>query len=323
MLECVLITEYPRANTGVKILAVHYSQSGQLSRVLEQFIAPLRDAAGVELVEEVLKPEPDYPFPWPFFQFFDTFPETVYQDAPSLAPFTFNPSEHYDLVILAYQVWFLSPSLPTTAFLQSKACAQLMAGGTPVITLIACRNMWLMAQEDCKTLIANNGGKLVGNVALVDEAGTAGSFIATPLWVLTGNPGPRLGGRIPRAGVSESDVANCRRFGERLAQWIAQGKPFDETVLQNLQAVSVDPALLASEKAGKRSFKAWGALFRAVGRQGSWQRKPVLVVYILFLLTLIVTVVPLSFVLKKLFAAKLAKRHAQQKSHYAWPSGEL
>lgn len=306
----------------MKILVVHYSQSGQLSRVLEQFITPLRAAPEVELVEEVLKPTPDYPFPWPFFQFFDTFPETVYQDVPTLAPFTFDPQATYDLIILAYQVWFLSPSLPTTAFLKSKECAQVMSNGTPVITLIACRNMWLMAQEDSKALIASNGGKLVGNVALVDEVGTAGSFIATPLWVLTGNPGPRLGGRIPKAGVSESDIANCRRFGERLAQWISQGKPFDETVLQGLQAVHVEPALLASEKAGKRSFKIWGALFRAVGKHGSLQRKPVLLIYILFLLTLIITVVPLSFVLKKLFAAKLAKRHAQQKSQYAWPSGE-
>lgn len=304
------------------ILVIHYSQSGQLTSVVEQFISPLREQNRITLVEETLQPKSDYPFPWPFFQFFDTFPETVYQDTPPIATPSYDPSIDFDLIIVAYQVWFLSPSLPTTAFLRSPQCRQAMSGGTPVITLIACRNMWLMAQEDMKTMITDNGGKLIGNVALVDEAGTAASFLSTPLWVLTGNKGPRWGGRIPRAGVSDTDIKNCRRFGERLVEHISASKPLDTQTLRGLGAVKVDPALLTSEKAGKRSFKLWGKLLRWLGPQGSWQRKPALLVYFAFLLILIITVVPLSFALKKLLAPVLAKKHALQKNHYAWPSGE-
>ena len=36
----------------------------------------------------------------------------------------------------------------------------------PIITLIGCRNMWIMAQEKMKKLIHNIGGKLIDNVVL-------------------------------------------------------------------------------------------------------------------------------------------------------------
>ena len=73
--------------------------------------------------------------------------------------------------------------------------------------------MWLQAQEEVKRMIGSLGGKLVGNVALVDEAGSIGSFLATPVWVLTGNKGPQLGGMIPRAGVARQEIEACKRFG--------------------------------------------------------------------------------------------------------------
>ena len=90
-------------------------------------------------------------------------------DAPALQPLTVDAAKRFDLVILAYQVWFLSPSLPVTAFLKSDAAKRLLRD-TPVVTVIACRNMWLMAQEQVKAMLAACGARLVGNVALVDEA---------------------------------------------------------------------------------------------------------------------------------------------------------
>ncbi len=59
---------------------------------------------------------------------------------------------------LAYQVWFLSPSLPVTAFLKSAAAAVLK--DTPVITFIACRNMWLSAQEKMKVMLRDAGAEI-------------------------------------------------------------------------------------------------------------------------------------------------------------------
>src|SRR5882724_13705838 len=104
-----------------KILVLQYSQSGQLTDVLRHFTQPLSNADGISIRFETIRPKAAYPFPWPILRFFDTFPETVYLDAPEIEALSVDPSERFDLVILGYQAWFLSPSLPTTAFLKSDA----------------------------------------------------------------------------------------------------------------------------------------------------------------------------------------------------------
>src|SRR5262245_7209744 len=212
------------------VLVVQYSQSGQLTGVLASLTAPLEASSAIEVAVETLRPERDYPFPWPVLRFFDTFPEAVHLDAPALKPLVVDAKRRFDLVILGYQVWFLSPSLPVTAFLKSDAARELL-DGVPVVTVVACRDMWLMAQEQVKSLLADCNARHVGHVALVDEAGTAGSFLATPLWVMTGKRGPRLNGWIPRAGVSEPEIEGCKRFGQRIAQVLASDAPIDANLL--------------------------------------------------------------------------------------------
>src|SRR3546814_10066128 len=75
-----------RGGWGMKrVLVVYFSQTGQLRRVAESLCAPLT-AAGVEVDWCELQPRQPYPFPWPFFRFFDQFPETVHLDSPTLQP---------------------------------------------------------------------------------------------------------------------------------------------------------------------------------------------------------------------------------------------
>jgi len=303
-----------------RVLVVQYSQSGQLSDVLSSLIAPLREDPRIEVTVETLRPVEPYPFPWPILRFFDTFPEAIYLDPPPLQPLAVDPARRFDLVILGYQVWFLSPSLPVTAFLKGPAAQQLLRD-TPVVSVVACRDMWLMAQEQVKRLLAACGARLVGHVALVDEAGSVGSFLATPLWVMSGNKGPRLFGLIPRAGVSAEHVRGCRRFGERIASVLERGEPLDEGLLANLQAVKVNERLISSETAIRRGFLLWGRLLRALGRQGAPQRKPVLLLYIVWLAAMILTVVPLAALLKVLLTPLTQKRVAAQKAYYGAPSG--
>jgi len=303
-----------------KVLVVHYSQSGQLSRVAEHFTQPLVDAPDIDVRFEALVPYEPFPFPWPILRFFDAMPECVYLDPPPLMPLTVDDSESFDLVILAYQVWFLSPSLPTTAFLKSDS-AQRLLHGKPVITLIACRNMWLMAQEEVKNLLSGMGARLIGNVALVDEAGSIWSFLATPIWVLTGRKGPLLGGLVPRAGVAEAEIRACSRFGERILERFRAASSMDMDLLKNLGAVQVDEALISSEKMGRRGFRIWGKLLRRVGPPGSNRRKPILIVYFIFLLTFILTFVPISMFIQKLLSPRTKMRVAEQKQYFSQPSG--
>lgn len=303
-----------------RVLVIQYSQSGQLHEVMRCFCAPLAESDQITLQVETLRPAVRYPFPWPFFRFFDTFPEAVYLDAPELEPLSIDPDERFDLVILGYQVWFLSPSLPVTGFLKSETARRLLRD-TPVVTVIACRDMWLMAQEQVKQLLAACAARLVGNVALVDEAGSVGSFLATPLWVMTGRKGPRWGGLIPRAGVQDAQIRDCRRFGERIREVLGAGGSMDGSLLRNLGAVTVNERLISAERLGRRSFLLWGGLLRRLGRQGAVARKPALVLYVLFLATLLLTVVPAGVLLKALVAPLRRRQIAAEKAYFAEPSG--
>ena len=92
-------------------------------------------------------------------------------------------------------------------------------------------------------------------------------------------------------------------------------------MLTGLNPVNVNENLIASEKIAKRSFRLWGALLRLLGTRQSPLRKMVVVIYVMFLITLILTVVPVSALLKRLLAPYQQDKVAQQKNYYSEPSG--
>ena len=301
-----------------RVLVVSYSQSGQLARLKESFLRDVRGAEGIEVDDVVLRPAQPFVFPWRFLPFFDAFPETVHlQPAPIEPPVLAH--ERYDLVVIAYSVWFLSPAQPITAFLQSAAARQVLRD-TPVITLIGCRNMWLMAQEKMKRLLANAGARLVGNVVKIDQCGSAASFITTPLWMFTGKR--QAVHWLPPAGISEAEIADAARFGQRTAEALQRNETLDETLLQHMGAVKINEKLMASERVGHRSFLVWGKLVMAVGRVSPLLRRLVLCMYIVFLLGMILTVVPIGALLKTLLAPLRREQMQRERAYYAAPSGE-
>jgi hypothetical protein len=195
-----------------RILVVQYSQTGQQLAALDALLGPLLEA-GVPVHRETLRTSPAYPYPWPFWKFLDTFPETVTGDAPALEPLTIPPGAEFGLVIIAYPVWFLSPPPALTAFLLGDDARRLLRG-RPVITLTACRNMWIMAQEKIKTLLAGIGARHCDHITLTDRGNAFASFITTPRWLLTGRKNRFWG--LPPAGVSERDIHGCARFGRAI-----------------------------------------------------------------------------------------------------------
>ncbi len=303
-----------------KVLVVHFSQTDQLTQVVRNVCAPLESADQISVHYERIEPEKPYPFPWGFFSFLDAFPESVYLDPPPIKPLSLKGDEAFDLVIIAYQVWFLSPSLPITAFLKSEEGKRLLAG-KPVVTVIACRNMWLMAQEKVKALLQQAGARLLDNVALVDQGNSLLTFITTPRWLLTGNKGSE-DGLLPPAGIPEEEIRRSARFGHALVDALAQNQEQgDEPMLQGLKAAEVDIRLIPSEKIGTRSFMIWGKLLRKVGGPGSAARKPVLFIYVVFLISLIISVVPLTMLLRTLLRPLMKKRLLKQKEYFELPSG--
>jgi hypothetical protein len=302
-----------------RILVLRYSQTGQLDVVAEQIVAPLRADPSLRIRVETLRPQTPNPFPWPFLTFFDAFPETAHLKPAPLQPLTLAGDEDFDLVILPYQVWFLAPSQPITAFLQHPVAARLLKG-KPVVTVIACRNMWLAAHEKLKTLLAATGARLIDNVVLIDPGPTFATFITTPVWLLTGRQRGFWG--MPDAGLTPAQIAGARRFGLALRDGLQRdAERGTEPLLSGLGAVQANPKLYVSEKAGTRSFYLWGKLIMAIGRPGSVQRKPLLALYVLFLFTLIVTVVPVSLGLQALFRPLFRGALTKMKARFEHPSG--
>jgi hypothetical protein len=302
-----------------RVLLVHFSQSGQLSRVARRLVEPLAGADDVELVEEILRPSKPYPFPWSCFGFLDAMPESVLLDPPALEPLAVRPDEHFDLVVLAYQVWYLAPAGPITAFLKSDAGKRLLAG-RPVVTVIACRNMWLVAQEAVKRLIGEAGGRLKDNVAFTDQGSTLASLVTTPRWVLTGRRDAFLG--LPAAGVADAEIEQADRFGRALLGALRAGRERDaQPMLGGLGAARVDPTLIFSERAARRAFGAWSRIIRLGGARGSAGRVPFLVLFCVYLVAMVLVIVPPSLLVQRLLRPLLARRLESQRAYFELPSG--
>jgi hypothetical protein len=301
-----------------KILVISYSQTGQLIDLVNNFTKPLLEDSKIELFYKNIKPKKPYPFPWDLMTFMDTFPESVYLDPCEIKEFD-EDSNDYDLIILSYQVWFLSPSIPVTSFLKSE-WAKKKFKNKPVITLIGCRNMWVMAQEKMKQLLLDIDAKLIDNVVLIDKGNSLETFITTPRWMLTGKSNSIFG--LSTAGISLIEIEKSQRFGKALVKALKENAEVEnKSLLHGLKAVNVDVKLIKSEKIATKSFAIWGGLIRKLGKPGSFNRKPVVLLYLVFLLLIIVTVVPINMIIQSILRIINKESIQKQKEFYELPSG--
>lgn len=276
-----------------KILIIYFTQSGQLKRIVDSITLPLQHDC--QLFFEELKPVPAFPFPWTGMSFFQAFPESVKEIACELGPFQYNPNEGYDLIILAYQVWYLSPSIPVTSFLQSEAAKKLFKD-KPVITILGVRNMWIMAQERVKEMISTAGGRLVGNIVLADPAPNLASVITIVRWMMKGERTPFrwMGMNFPAAGVPEKEIESAGRYGALIL------KSLDTGSFENLQpelfeagAVKIDPVLMNIEKRGKMMFGIWAKMILKKGPYNDPAREGRLKLFKYYLFTVIYLISPI------------------------------
>jgi hypothetical protein len=193
-------------------------------------------------------------------------PETVAHLPAPVQPLPPEETEQeYDLVILGYQPWFLNPSQPITAFLQSDG-AQLLKG-KPVVTVVGCRNMWLHAQEKVKEYIGKAGGRLVGNIVLSDTHTNLVSLLTIIRWAFKGQK--KAQGLLPDAGVQTIEILNARRFGLPLLYHLTDNNLIDlQRALLDLGAVPLNTGLVVLEQRGIRNFRFWAKYIREKGGPG-------------------------------------------------------
>ena len=239
---------------GKRILAVYYTQSGQLKQILDYFLQPLV-AAGHEVEFLNIQTVHKYPFPWSIPVFFDSVPESVDVIPTSLEPWSTN-HKRYDLVVLGWQPWNLSPSIPFNSMMQDNNFKAIIKD-TPVITISGCRNMWISAMEKNKKLIREAGARHVGNIALVDKHPNHLSYFTIFHWLGTGKK-TRKWGIFPKPGVAEEDIKNASIFGETVNGVLETGNWNElQPQLAKQKAVDVKYSLMFIERKAGKIFKKW------------------------------------------------------------------
>ena len=186
-----------------------YSQTGQLREVADALTAPLV-ARGWDIRWVDVQPRVAFPFPWPIRRFFGVFPAAVDPEAfvELVEPAGGFDTEPDELVILAYQVWYLAPSLPIRSLLKAHPEA---VRNRRVVSLIACRNMWYSAAIEVSGLLRSAGARRVEVVAATDTRRQSTALVTTLRWLLTGRREPFLW--FGRAGVGDAELASGRRCG--------------------------------------------------------------------------------------------------------------
>jgi hypothetical protein len=293
-----------------KILVVCYSQSGQLSEIVEHFVKPF-DTSQIEYLH--ITPQKAFPFPWTSDVFFDTMPETVLEKPILLEPLGLG-SEKYDLIVLAYQPWFLSPSLPVSSLLQTEQFQKIM-NRTPIVTLIGGRNMWLNAQESVKKYINKAGGKLVGNIPFMDRTSNLVSAVTILHWMLTGKK-DRKWGVFPLPGVSKADINSGAVFGQMVHEALTTGSFVGlQMKILNTGLVEIPTDILFIEQRAKKIFYIWANLITKKSTT-TQQRKTFVSLFKYYLLIALFMVAPLLLLIYNLLIAPFTGSAIKKKKEY-------
>lgn len=296
-----------------QVLVVTYSQSGQLDSIVQNIIHELEQDKNIHMDFETLIPDPLFPFPWTDLSFWDAMPESVRKIPSNLKPLLFDPNKKYDLIILGYPIWFLSPPIPLTSFLKSEEAKKVMAG-TPILTVIGARNMWVSAQEDIKRMIVANDGQLKGNIALRDRHQNLLSVITIIYWMMTGKKDNYLG-LFPKPGISAADIQQATKFGAPIKEVLLSGI-FDklQQELCQLGSVELSPDITSIERKAKRIFYFWSGFILKKGGPGSKARVGRLKMFKWYLLFVIFAVSPIAslvfYLTYPLFYRKIRKNMA-------------
>jgi len=293
-----------------KVLAVYFSQTGQMEDIIDHLTSSLNNDPGISLEKVRIHPAQPFPFPWTTQSFFAVMPDSVDGIPTELASFSFREPA-YDLIIVGYQPWFLSPSIPVNSLLMHPRF-KAIAANTPVITISGCRNMWINAQEKMKIRIKDAGARLVGNIALVDRHDNYTSLVTIFYWMLKGRK-DRKWGIFPKPGVSDEDIQRATIFGEAIRRYLLSDGANDlqkELVAQ--KAVEVKYYLMFIERKAGKIFRIWSGIISRKKNKTPW-----LAAFKYYILIALFVAAPIILTIDAIFFKPfLGKRIKKQKEYY-------
>lgn len=299
-----------------EILVVYYTQSGQLFDILENITSTIK-GEDINITYHKITLEEPYPFPWVGDEFYDAFPETFLQIPKKIHPIDDTIlNKKYDLVILGYQVWFLTPSPAINSFLKSENAKKILKN-TPVITVIGCRNMWIQAQEKVKNLLAKNEARLVGNIALVDRHINHISVLTIEYWMTTGKK-DRMWGIFPKPGVSDEEITSASKFGTpiRESTLLSNFENLQDKLLE-LGAIKINPFLVLTDARGNILFSKWANFLINKGGPNTPTRLKWLGLFKFYLKFAIWVIAPIVFVVFLLTYLPTYQKRNRERKYYS------
>jgi hypothetical protein len=292
-----------------KVLVIYYSQSGQLGDIISHLTEPMITAGhSVEIIN--IQPEKAYPFPWTGKSFFAVMPDSVQEVPTALKPFDLK-EQSYDLVIIGYQAWFLSPSIPSNSFLNQPQVKSVL-NGTPVVTITGVRNMWISAMQRIKVYLNNANATLQGHIVLRDKHANIVSFVTILYWMFTGKRDKYLN-IFPKPGVADEDIKNCTIYGRIIENHLISGDWHGmQQELVDKKAVEVKYNLMFIESKAKRIFRLWANFIIKRKKRTGW-----LVAFKYYLIIALFVAAPIILTVDAIFFKPfLSARIKKQKQTY-------
>ncbi len=277
-----------------EILVIYYSQSGQLKEISNNLLSSLAKNVDYNITYKEIEPVKSYPFPWKSDDFFNVMPESVLGVKCEINEVDFEKN-NYDLIILAHQIWYLSPSIPFWSFLQDDKYKHIFKD-TKVITLVGARNMWVMALKDISKRLKEIGAKHVGNIVFIDKHNNLISVLTIIKWMFTAKKGPYK--NLPEAGVSTKEINYASKYGE-LIKTAFENNNFEDfqSKVVSIGGVPINFAVKITEQNAKRIFKIWANKIIKKGEMENPKRLLLVRAFKNYLLFLIFAISPIVHIL--------------------------
>jgi hypothetical protein len=256
-----------------------------LETAVQEFLHAYKSREDVMICWTHILPQPAYVFPWSLPRFFGAMPETITGLTPAI---TLSEPLHRDadLVIFAYTVWFVSPSLPVQAFLKSHHAEVLRR--KKVITLVVCRSMWRRAQRHVKSSLEAMGCKIIDRIVVTFQGNSISTYISTLAWLLGGQK--KISG-VSAAGASQGRLLELRAQGFELENNF-------ESFLGSQQRFSTRCDSESSyrthcvEAMAAFSFPIWAKLILRAEKISKTLRSAATVLFVIYLVSMIVALLP-------------------------------
>ena len=298
------------------VLVIYFSQTGQAKQALDAVLTPFEKDPDYKVYYQLVKAKKTFPYPWSYTEFFDVFPETVNGVSCEIEPLAIDKTINYDLVVLAYQPWFLSVCVPINSFLQSED-AKLLLTNKPVVTIINCRNMWLGAQEKMKAHLLRLKSHLVGNIVFADQSSNLVSLVTVLAFVLKGVKENYLG-LFPKYGINDKHLAVAPEYGAAIKKHLEHNSLSElQPDLNKKGATEVKGNLLLMEGRGRALFPLYANYISKKGTMGSEQRKTRVRIFGIVLPTAILILSPIITILSRLAPVLAKKKFGKEIAYYS------